>query len=158
MKTLSNILGKAISGALFFFLSVLIAVTFFQVLSRFVLKIPAVWTEEVARTSFVWLIFLGAAIGVKEGTHLVLDMLTTALGPKIRRYMQIGVLVMIVILSGVIFYAGADYCRRNRGKTLVTLDLPRNTISGVIPLSALLMLFFGVEKITDQIRGGKEDE
>ncbi|MCL1999920.1 MAG: TRAP transporter small permease subunit, partial [Planctomycetes bacterium] len=61
MKTISDYLGKCITGCLFILMTMLIAVTFFQVLCRFVIKLPAVWTEEVARMSFVWLIFLGAA-------------------------------------------------------------------------------------------------
>ncbi len=151
MKTVSYYLGKLISACLFLLLATLVAVTFFQVLCRFVFKYPAVWSEEVARMSFVWLIFLGAAIGVKEGTHLVLDMLTSAVGPRLRKGLQILVLAMIVGLSGIILYAGGSYCWRSRAKTTVTLPIPANVVYSAIPLSAVLMIFFGIEKLREKI-------
>ena len=151
MKTISAFLGKIISHCLFVLMALLVAVTFFQVLCRFVFMFPAVWTEEVARMSFVWLIFLGAAIGVKEGTHLVLDMLASAVGPRLRRTMQIAILALIIGLSGIILYAGGSYCWRSRGKTTVTMPVPANVIYAVIPLSATLMIFFGVEKLREKL-------
>lgn len=147
MKTLSNTLARIISASLFVFLAVLVAVTFFQVLCRFVFKFPAVWTEEVARMCFVWLILLGAAIGVREGSHLVLDMVTSALGPRARKLMQSLVLAMIIVLSGMFAYAGGNYCWRSRNKTAVTLPIPANSVYAAVPLSGVLMVLFGIEKL-----------
>src|SRR5690606_29046035 len=45
-----------------------------QIFSRFTDLIPHyIWTEEMARFLFVWLVMLGAALGVREGTHFVVD-------------------------------------------------------------------------------------
>jgi len=156
MKTVSNFLSTLISGSLFVFLAVLVAVTFLQVLCRFVFKIPAVWTEEVARMSFVWLILMGTAIGVKEGTHLVMDMFTAALSPRLGKALQIVILLMIIVLSGVLFYAGGSYCWRSLAKTAVTLPIPANSVYGAVPIASLLMFFFGVEKLIDKISGKGE--
>ena len=157
MKTVSSFFSKIISASLFIFMAILVAITFFQVLCRFVLKIPAVWSEEIARMSFVWLIFLGSAIGVKEGTHLMLDMLTASVSPRLRKIMQIFVLLMIIGMAGIILYAGGNYCWLSRGKTTVTLPIPANIIYLAIPLSALLMIFFGIEKLREKIREKGED-
>lgn len=158
MKTVSNCLGKLIAGALFFFISMLIVVTFTQVLCRFILQVPAVWTEELARMSFVWLIFLGSAIAVKEGTHLSLDMITAAVPPRVRTAMQYWVLLLILVLSGVIFYAGGSYCLRSMGKTAVTLPIPSNCVYVAVPISAVLMMFFAVELLVGKARGIGEGE
>ena len=40
-----------------------------QMFSRFTALIPAwIWTEEMARFLFIWMVMLGAMIGVREGT------------------------------------------------------------------------------------------
>ncbi len=153
MTTISNYLGKLIAACLFFFITVLIIVTFTQVVCRFVLQVPAVWTEEVARMSFVWLIFLGAAIAVKEGTHLTLDMVTAAMPPRMRTLMQYWVLGLILVLSGVIFYAGYSYCMRSMGKTAVTLPIPSNCVYAAVPIAAALMIFFAVEHLVNKATG-----
>ena len=46
-----------------------------QIFSRFTQLIPAyLWTEEASRFLFIWLIMLGAMIGVREGTHFEVDL------------------------------------------------------------------------------------
>ena len=41
-----------------------------QMISRFTALIPAwIWTEEMARFLFIWMVMLGAMLGVREATH-----------------------------------------------------------------------------------------
>ena len=58
-----------------------------QILSRFTELIPRyIWTEEVARFCFIWIIMIGSMIAVRDGTHFDLDVLpkpTTARGQAI---------------------------------------------------------------------------
>lgn len=44
-------------------------VVMLQVLTRYVLKIPFFWTEELARYLMIWAGVLGAALGVSQGVH-----------------------------------------------------------------------------------------
>ncbi len=46
-----------------------------QVLTRNVLRIPMLWTSDVAQLLFAWLIFVGAAIGLRQGAHYDVDLL-----------------------------------------------------------------------------------
>ena len=158
VKKLSGLMGKCIAGCLFVAIAVLVCVTFMQVMCRFVLKIPVAWSEEVARMSFVWLIFLGAAIAVKEGTHLVLDMVTSMVGPRLRTVMEYWVLLFMLVSSGVIFYAGSNYCMRAIGKTAVTMQIPANAVYMAVPISAALMMFFAFEKIMEKMTGKGKGE
>ena len=60
--------------AIALFIAILVLVNF-QILCRFVLSISVPWTEEVSRLIFIWLAYLGAAIGMREGTLIVIDTL-----------------------------------------------------------------------------------
>jgi len=43
-----------------------------QIVSRYTALIPSwIWTEELSRFLFIWMIMLGAMIGVREGSHFV---------------------------------------------------------------------------------------
>ena len=45
-----------------------------QIFSRYTALIPSyIWTEEMARFLFIWMIMIGAMIGVREGTHFEVD-------------------------------------------------------------------------------------
>src|SRR5438045_7514196 len=56
--------------------AILIVPVTLQVISRYTALIPAwIWTEELSRFLFIWMIMLGAMIGVRDGSHFVVDIL-----------------------------------------------------------------------------------
>ena len=59
-----------------------------QILSRYSGIIPRyIWTEEIARFCFVWIIMIGSMIAVREESHFRVDLLPqpeTDLGPRRR--------------------------------------------------------------------------
>jgi TRAP-type C4-dicarboxylate transport system permease small subunit len=82
------------------FAAVLILVTA-QIVCRFVLSISVPWTEEVSRLVFVWLAFLGAALGAREGSLIVIDTLPEMIGPRWNTLM--GPLVRLLSLAVILF-------------------------------------------------------
>ena len=54
--------------------AILIVPVTLQIVSRYTALIPSwIWTEELSRFLFIWMIMLGAMIAVREGTHFVVD-------------------------------------------------------------------------------------
>lgn len=157
MKKCFDGIQKVCHALLFLFITVLVGVTFWQVLCRFVLKIPCSWAEEVARMAFVWLIFVGSALAVREHSHLSLDMLTAQLKGKLRRASNVFVLLAIIAVAAVMFSGGVDYVIRSTGKTMVTLRLPANCTYISIPVSAFFMILFGIEQLVCEIRSWKKE-
>ena len=45
-----------------------------QVFNRFVLKTPLAWSEDLAMLLFQWVVFLGAALGVKRMHHFGIEL------------------------------------------------------------------------------------
>ncbi|MFK7893837.1 MAG: TRAP transporter small permease [Granulosicoccus sp.] len=52
----------------------LISVVALQVLARNVLRLPMIWTLDVAQLLFVWCIFLGAGVAFRQGAHYIVDL------------------------------------------------------------------------------------
>ena len=67
---------------------VMICVTLAQVVFRYVIAAPLPWSEELARYCFVWIVFLGGAVGLARGIHLGVDLVVNALPPPLRRAMD----------------------------------------------------------------------
>ena len=77
-----------------------------QIVFRFVLSLSVPWTEEVSRLVFIWLAFLGAAIGLREGTMIVIDTLPELIGPAWQKVM--GPIVRLISLAVILFlFAGS---------------------------------------------------
>ena len=157
MKKLNEWLSRLITLILLVSMCVLVVVTFLQVFCRFVIKVPISWSEEVARISFVWLILMGAAVCVKENSHLSLEIVTSLLSPKARSGMKIFVSAAIILVSLVLLTAGGSYVLRSVGKTTVTMPIPANCVYVAAPISAVLMIIFSIENIVEELKRRKEE-
>ena len=50
-------------------LAIISCLGMWQVLARFVFSQPTTWTEESMRRLLIWMVMLGAMIGVRDGSH-----------------------------------------------------------------------------------------
>jgi len=89
------------------FLALLVVITSLQVFTRYVLNAPLSWTEEAARMVFTWIIFIGAALIVKRGSHISIDYLAKILPAAPRRWLLLVshaftlTVVLILAVKGV---------------------------------------------------------
>jgi TRAP-type transport system small permease protein len=156
MQAFNRTLDRA---ATFLFAAALILVNL-QIVCRFVLSISVPWTEEVSRLVFIWLAFLGAALGAREGSLIVIDTLPEMIGPHWHRFM--GPLVRIVSLAVVLFlFVGSiPLVRSVWPTTLATLDWISNgwaylaftTSFGLMALYAAAPLLRDVARIASRNR------
>ena len=73
-----------------------------QIFSRYVGFIPRyIWTEEVARFCFIWIIMIGSMIAVRDATHFDVDVLPkprTARGRAIARLVVDGFMLVMALV------------------------------------------------------------
>jgi TRAP-type C4-dicarboxylate transport system permease small subunit len=87
---------KLLDNLCVLFLIGLVLTVALQVIFRYTIHFSAPWTEEVARFLYVYLTFIGSAIVMKEGNHIVVDVLLNRLPLSIRRW--VGMLIQVSIL------------------------------------------------------------
>lgn len=75
MKILTTFIARLQISLGVLLLVVFLAATLIQVVTRY-LGISVLWTEEIAVNSFIWAMFLGTAVMVKENKHFGFDVLT----------------------------------------------------------------------------------
>src|SRR5215208_6171294 len=107
--------------AAFLFAAALLLVNV-QIVCRFVLSISVPWTEEISRLLFVWLAYIGAAIGLREGTMIVIDTLPLALGPRRAAWLQVPVRIVSIGVILFMFAASIPLVRSVWSTTLSTVD------------------------------------
>src|SRR3546814_17855783 len=67
---------------LLFLYSFIVLVIAIEVLRRFVLMYSSVWGEEAARYAFLYLVWIGAAVAVRDRAHIRIAVLTHLLPPR----------------------------------------------------------------------------
>ncbi|SBV96950.1 membrane hypothetical protein [uncultured delta proteobacterium] len=58
------------------------AIIFVQVIMRYVMGNSIAWSEELTRYMFVWIIFLGIHLGIRDGNQIKIDVLESMLKGK----------------------------------------------------------------------------
>ena len=67
MKRLNDIVYRILQLLITLLMGLLILPIILQIVSRFSPAIPHfIWTEEIARFCFIWVIMIGAMIGVRD--------------------------------------------------------------------------------------------
>jgi TRAP-type C4-dicarboxylate transport system permease small subunit len=97
-----------------------------QIVCRFVLSISVPWTEEVSRLLFIWLAYLGAAVGFREGTLIVIDTVPELLGPRASRVLDPLVRVVSFAVVAFLFAGSIPLVRSVWPTTLATVDWVSN--------------------------------
>jgi len=69
------------------FLGLMITLVFGNVIARYVFNIGFVWSEEMARLCFIFLVYLGTIEAMRDNRHLLIDTLLL----KVPRQFQIGI-------------------------------------------------------------------
>ena len=86
--------------------ALLTAVTFAQVVWRYALNDPLIWSEEAARYLFVWVTMIGASLGMREGAHYGLDLVLKRLPRPLRAAAGAAVAVVVIVFLGALFVTG----------------------------------------------------
>lgn len=133
-------------------LSVLIAFVALQVLSRQTSLIPTfLWTEEIARFCFVWMILVGSAVAVRENLHFDIDLLPSLSLTNRTRLSILTYLLMLVV--GLVFIRyGTAFFLFGKELTADISDIPLGMVFIAWPLAGTIWSMFLIEKIYDALR------
>jgi len=134
--------NRVLAVVLFGALTIVLAL---QVLTRFVLHIPLIWSEEVARFLFFWVVLLGAALSVKTRRHFVIDVTighARKLGRRGRFLFDIIPDLCIVGFSIFLLVQGIDYTRSGLFRTATNSDINMALVYGAIPVFAALSAIY----------------
>ena len=132
--------------------AILIIPVSLQVFSRYTELIPSyIWTEEMARFLFVWMIMIGAMVGIRESTHFDVDV-WPELGPRASALLKIVSSVFILGFALVFVWWGWQFTRFAWNRTSELADLPLWLIHIAWPLTGLSWLLFQGEHLINAVR------
>jgi len=94
----------------------------FQIITRFVLEMPAEWTEVLIRFSLIWMVFLGIPMAFRQGAMVSVDVLYRWSPPRIRRFLDWVVCLAALGLIAIIIWWGWDYAVRGKVQTVAGLE------------------------------------
>ena len=119
-----------------------------QVLTRYLLKNPSSWTEELATFLMIWVGLLGGSVALNRGAHLGIDYLVTKLSPRKAMCVSLFVFAVIALFSLLVMAVGGSQLVY---RTLVTnqvspaLGLKMGYVYLAIPISGFFLVIYSLE-------------
>lgn len=121
----------------------LIAVVFIQVFFRYVIQKPFPAANELALYSFVWIVYLTAALAVRKRTHFNIELLEKYLdGKKVERYYKMVATILMLVVAVVLTIYGTKAAILGIDRLSPGSDLPLIYTVISVPICGVLMTFF----------------
>lgn len=154
-KGIKDAVDKGLGWLLVFLMGVAVVNVLWQVFTRFVMDAPSSFTEELARFLLVWIGILGAGYATGQRVHLALELLPERLeGHRLAR-LNIVIEGLVLLFALVVMVGGGFrlvYVLVASGQTSPSLDVLMGYVYAVVPLSGLLIVFYSVVHIADELR------
>jgi TRAP-type C4-dicarboxylate transport system permease small subunit len=129
------------------------ATTLLDVLAR-VLGHPLLWPQEVTSACFVYGVFVGAAAATRRGDHLQLSAVAEALGPRLRRVVEVFNRAVVLAVGLFLMVYGWQNFLTGFGSFRMPSMLPIAYLYAPIPLCGALVALFSLEQIVNGLRHG----
>ena len=152
MKKITNVLWGAIDWFLFVGTVVMVLLVFINVVGRYCFDYVFTSFEEIARVLFIWGIYLGSVVAMKEGTHIRVDILITALKPRARRIFDIVSNILTSVILIFTIRVMITLVIINIGNPLPMTKIPYGIVQGIIPFSMAVMVIINCLHLVDLIR------
>ncbi len=147
---IKTVLTKALNGVAGMSFIVMVALTCWQVFTRYVLKNPSTWSEELVSYLFAWMSLMGASIVTSESGHMNIPVLVDRLNPQMRSYMRIlHELIALLFSLTILVYGGWQISRLAMGQMTSSLGVPVGIFYFVMPLCGVLNIIYTIINIAE---------
>ena len=123
-----------------------------QTFSRYTELIPRyLWTEELSRFVFIWMIMLGAMVAIRDHTHFEVDV-WPELSERANAKLRIASSVFVLVFALVFVWWGIEFARFGWNQTSEIAELPMWTIFISWPLAGVTWVLFLGENFVEDVR------
>lgn len=128
-------------------MTALVVMAGWQVWGRYVLNSSPTWTEQVTMLLLLYITLPLAAVGLREGFHLAVEILPNQLRGKALIWQQRGVLVCLAFFGWFMMTAGWDLMMRTWAQSLPLIGITRGFTYMPLVASGVLTLVFVAERL-----------
>ncbi|MBN1409078.1 MAG: TRAP transporter small permease [Calditrichaceae bacterium] len=158
MQKLTHIITKVLSIILIILMAVMVLDVTWQVFTRFLLKNPSGFTEELAGFLLIWIGLLGASYAYRIKAHLGIDILTSKLTgtKKISSEIIVSVIVFLfalfILVIGGLRLVNIVFTLRQISPSI---GIPMGYVYSVLPITGILFIYYSIVFIIESLKQNK---
>jgi TRAP-type C4-dicarboxylate transport system permease small subunit len=132
-------LNKAVGIVLAVMLGVMSILVIAQVISRFVIQFPIIWSEELSRYLMVYIVFAGASLAIRHNQLISIEILPESLSEKKREILIIFVMILSIVFFGILFFQGLSMIGHVKDQMSAGLGISMSYAYAAIPIGSFLL-------------------
>jgi C4-dicarboxylate transporter DctQ subunit len=154
VEVLRRVYDEVIRTAAFVAFTVMLGAALAGTVARYLPFLPSIsWGEEVTRYAGIWSVFLVAGLGLRQGAHLGVDMLTARLPAPVRRVLYLAVYALVLAFAGLLLVYGIRLAAENMDQVSSALEWPMGLIYLCVPIGGALMIVETLGLLYRAVRG-----
>ena len=129
------------------FLTVMMLSILLQVIFRFILNDPLLWSEELSRILLVWMGMAGVGYGIKTNSHVKLEYFFNRMPHSVQKLLQICFYVLIIAGFIILFPSAVKFIEDQRNISSSSLPIKYNVVFVSIAVGMVLAILHCIEGI-----------
>jgi TRAP-type C4-dicarboxylate transport system permease small subunit len=145
-------LSQVVEGLLLVMMVVLCADVFLGVFSRYVMARTFTWYDEIARLLFVWIVFLGAAVGVRRAAHFRLHLVVDRFPPGLRRATEVVGVLVLMGFGLLLIQQGWKLVELGQFQRTPVMGLSKQYVYASVPAGGALIILYSLPHLWRALR------
>lgn len=154
MNALRKILNMALNVLAGLSLTVMVVLTTYQVVTRYVFNSPSTWSEELVGYLFAWSTMFGAALVSGERGHMNIPIVIDHFSPAARKAFHIFAEIIAFLFSATILvFGGMQVSQLAMGQQTSSLGVAVGVFYWVMPICGVIMALYSILNIIGIAKG-----
>ena len=148
MEKIRSVLNKALNLLAGLSMTVMVILTTYQVIARYIFNSPSTWSEELVGYLFGWSTLFGATIVSGVRGHMNIPIIIDRFNPTLRKAFHIFAEVIAFLFSATILvFGGIQVSRLAMGQQTSSLGVAVGVFYWAMPLCGVVILLYSVMNI-----------
>jgi len=140
LSSIDEIIAKIELIILMVLLSLMVIISFTQVVLRNIFETGISWADPMLRYTVLWLAFIGASIATRENRHINIDVLTRLLSPKLKKIVSILTNLFALSVCLILLKSSIDFIKiEMQFPSEIFLGLKNWMLEIIIPIGFSMM-------------------
>ncbi len=135
-------LSRVVEGLIILGASVILTIVTIEVGLRYIFGQSLIFTEELSRYLMVWIVFLGGAIAIRDGSHIKITVLVKHFSHKTQQVLSLIAYTLTAFFLVIISVEGIRILPRQLYQMCITIDISLFYFYLAIPTGSILMIIF----------------
>jgi TRAP-type C4-dicarboxylate transport system permease small subunit len=148
LKVLSDWRNRILGCFVIVIVAIMVITVLWQVFTRLVLRVPAVWTEESSTYMLMWCGIVGAAYAYGQKAHVGMEYFAHKLSARHRRILEVVIAIFVGYFAFQVMLVGGINFVRNafvNHQTSPTMGIPTGYLYLCLPISASFIITYSIE-------------